>query len=191
MATNQPHKELKTMARDAIAIAQKLMRKYHTSDPQILAGILGVEIIELSDLTRQRGIFKVIVGNAFIFINANLSEQLKKMIIAHELGHVLLHWDEGKKPSGLVEFEIFDIKDQKEYDANLFAATLLIDDEELRNYIYVERLDVVSIARIMNINVNLLLLKLNEMNNKGAGFNLPPMPKRNFIGTMDDNAGEL
>lgn len=179
------------MVKKAIAIARKLMRKYHTNDPRLLAEMLDVEIVELSNLTQQRGAFKVVVGNAFIFVNANLSDQLKRMIIAHELGHVLLHWEEGKAIYGLAEFEIFDIKDQKEYDANLFAATLLIDDDELKNYIYVEQRDVVSIARMMNVNVNLLLLKLNELNNNGAGFNLPQMPNRNFIGTMDDNAGDL
>ena len=47
-------------------------------------------------------------------------------------------------------------------------------------------------ARAMNLNVNLLLIKLHEMkDNEALLYTLPDLPKRNFLGTIGDNAGEL
>ena len=89
-----------------------------------------------------------------------------------------------------MEFELFDINDQLEYDANAFAATLLLDEEELLEMVH-EGHDVVYIARSMGTNVNLILLKLNEMRKQGYEMKLPDMPSRKFLGEIEDNAGEL
>ncbi len=50
-----------------------------------------------------------------------------------------------------------------------------------------------SLSKPMGVNVNLLLLRLNLMNKENSeySFNLPYVPKNDFLGTIEDNAGEL
>lgn len=45
----------------------------------------------------------------------------------------------------------------------------------------------------MDVNVNLLLLKSELMNKENSeyNFNLPYVPRRDFLGKIEDNAGEL
>jgi len=171
-------------------LPKRLIRKYGTRDPFEIAEALGIEIIMCPDFKRQKGAFSVIARNCFIFINANLSDEMQRIVCAHELGHALLHRKIAEAAGGLLEFELFDINDQCEYDANAFAATLLLDDEELLEMVH-EGHDVVYIARSMGTNVNLILLKLNEMRKQGYELNLPEIPSRKFLGEIEDNAGEL
>lgn len=176
--------------RRAIPLARRLIRKYKTRDPFALAAELDIEVSFRSNFKRLKGAFRVIEKNSFIFINDKLSEQMQWLVCAHELAHALLHRSLGMQKNGLMEFEIFDITSQTEYDANVFASALLLDDEELMDYLH-DGYDVVQIARVMGTNVNLVLLKLNEMNKEGYDFHLPYTPTRNFLGTIDDDAGHL
>lgn len=172
------------------SLPKRLIRKYKTRDPFEIAEELGIEIMMCSDFKRQKGAFSVIARNCFIFINSNLSEEMQRIVCAHELGHALLHRKLAVNAGGLLEFELFDINDQCEYDANAFAATLLLDDDELMEMVR-EGNDVVYIAKTLGTNVNLILLKLNEMRKQGYELNLPEMPSRKFLGEIEDNAGEL
>lgn len=174
----------------AFSIPRRLIRKYRTRDPFLIAEELGITVLFSSDFKRQKGAFALIGNNSFIFINANLSEYMQRLVCAHELGHALLHRTLGKKPGGLMEFEIFDIKDQTEYDANVFAANLLIDEEEVMDMAR-QGHDVVYIAKELNLNVNILLVKLNEMNKKGYDLRIPYEPSRKFLGSISDDVGSL
>lgn len=112
------------ISKQASTLPRRLLRRYGTSDPFELADCLGITILECHDFKLQKGAFKVILNNCFIFINANLSTEMKKLVCAHELGHALLHRPLGKTDTGLMEFELFDITNTTEYEANLFAANL-------------------------------------------------------------------
>ena len=119
------------ISKQASTLPRRLLRRYGTSVPFELADCLGITILECHDFKLQKGAFKVILNNCFIFINANLSTEMKKLVCAHELGHALLHRPLGKTDTGLMEFELFDITNTTEYEANLFAANLLLDEEEV------------------------------------------------------------
>lgn len=114
---------------------------------------------------------------------------MKKLVCAHELGHALLNRPLGKTDTGLMEFELFDITNTTEYEANLFAANLLLDKEEIDSLAR-EGFDIVQIAHNLGTNVNLLLLKLQQINSDNH-LHLPDMPSRNFLGTISDDAGHL
>ena len=88
-----------------------------------------------------------------------------------------------------MEFELFNITNSTEYEANLFAANLLLEDQSIESLIQ-DGFDVVQIARSLGTNVNLLLLKLQQMNTDHH-LHLPDMPSRNFLGTISDDAGHL
>lgn len=178
--------------RRAISVAQELLQRYDTRNPENLAAELEIEIVKLSTLKRQKGFFKVIANVCFIFVNSNLSREMQKMVVAHELGHALLHKEYCVKSGGIIEFEIFDMTNEMEYEANVFQATLLIDDYDLIDQMQ-QGYDVVAISRNMGININLLLLKLNIMmqENQSYRFNLPYVPYKDFLGKIGDNAGTL
>ena len=175
--------------KQASALPHRLIRKFKCNDPFELAEALDIDVMERADFKRQKGAFKVILNDSFIFINANLSDEMKRLVCAHELGHALLHRSLGKSESGLMEFELFNITNTTEYEANLFAANLLLDETIIEELIS-DGYDVVQIARQLGTNVNLLLLKLQQMNDDNR-LRLPDMPDRNFLGTISDDAGHL
>ena len=166
--------------------ARSLVRRFGTRDPFAIAEALGIKIIFRDDFRRQKGAFKLILRTAFIFLNASLSPYMQRMVCAHELGHALLHRDLGKTKMGLIEFEILDINSAAELEANLFAGELLLDEDDLVEYVQ-EGWDLLSIAKAMNTNINLLLMRVNAYNAEhDMKLTLPEMPRRNFLGVIDD-----
>lgn len=176
--------------RDVFTLPQKLVRKHKTSDPFELAKRLGIIVKFRSDFVRQRGASVIILGNRIIFINANLSEQMQRMVCAHELGHLLLHRAAYGKAAWILNHELFDIRNQLEYEANVFAANLLIDESEMFDYLN-EGCTIVAVASSLGVNVNLLVLKLVEMNKRqGYDFRISDMPERSFLGTIPDSTND-
>ena len=58
---------------------------------------------------------------------ADLPDVLQKVVLAHELGHCVLH--SGSSSAAFHEVTLFDTADRKEYEANVFASELLLTDE--------------------------------------------------------------
>ena len=169
-----------------LQIPEKLIKRFGTRDPFEIAHILGYSV-KFINTKKQKGFCKILLNNFFIFINENMSPQMQRMTCAHELGHLLLHRDVLKRELFLAEMEIFDITDQKELEANEFAASLLIDDEELLQLLR-EEYDVVTAASMLDVNVNMLMVKLLVMKKNGYSFDLPFNPKAGFMGTIEDRA---
>lgn len=174
----------------AFTLPRRLIRSFQTRDPFTIAEGMGITVLIRPDFVRQKGAFAVIGNISFIFINGNLSEYMQRLVCAHELGHALLHRKLGAMPGGMMEFEIFDIKDAAEYEANVFAANLLIDEQEVLEMAR-EGYDVIYIAKRLDINVNILLVKLNEMRNKRYDLRIPYEPARKFLGSIADDVGEI
>ena len=161
-----------------------LIEKYETRDPFQLARLLGC-FVKFINTKTQKGFCKIIFNNRFIFINQNMSPQMQRMTCAHELGHLLLHTDVLKQQGHFAEMELFNITDHREFEANQFAANLLIDDHELLNLLK-NGYDMVEVAAQLNVNVNLLMVKLLSMNKNGYDFDLPFYPDARFMGKIGD-----
>ncbi|MDR2570948.1 MAG: hypothetical protein LBD23_11765, partial [Oscillospiraceae bacterium] len=58
-----------------------------------------------------------------------------------------------------------------EYEANVFAADILLDDDEVFDLMK-KGYDESQVARWLGVNINLLLIKLHEMNKRGFEFRL-------------------
>ena len=169
-----------------LQIPEKLIKRFGTRDPFEIAHMLGYSV-KFINTKKKKGFCKILLNNFFIFINENMSPQMQRMTCAHELGHLLLHRDVLKRELFLAEMEIFDITDQKELEANEFAASLLINDEELLQLLR-EEYDVVAAASMLDVNVNMLMVKLLVMKKNGYSFDLPFNPKAGFMGTIEDRA---
>jgi len=160
--------------------AQKLLKRCKTRNPFVIADEIGVHIRFRNDFVKLKGFYKVIERNRFIFINANLAEHEQRIICAHELGHDALHRTLAKFGI-LQEIMLIDMKLRPEYEANVFAAEILLDDNEVLELAN-EGFDEGQIASALDTDAELLLIKMNEMNKRGARFRLSRVPSGGFWG---------
>ena len=149
--------------------ARELTKIYMTRDPFKIAKELGIHIMFRDDFKNLYGMYAYILKNRFIFINTNISEEKQKIVCAHELGHDLFHRDIAKNQV-LQEFALYDMQMRTEYEANVFAANLLIDDDDLMDYIS-KGYDSMQIANAFNCDVNLIALKTNSLITEGYKLN--------------------
>ena len=60
-------------------------------------------------------------------------------------------------------------ENRMEYEANLFAAQLMLPDDEIKELIY-RGYDVQQIAKTMRSDINLVAIKVSELNRHGCCF---------------------
>lgn len=70
---------------------RNLIRKADTTNPYLIAAHLKINIRFVNTPSHINGFWKKILKRKFIFVNADLEEWQQKAVIAHELGHILLH----------------------------------------------------------------------------------------------------
>lgn len=114
---------------------EKLVRyyttKFGTNDPYLIAEYLGIHVMQ-TPLGNISGMYKYIERSKWIFINnENGNETNNKIVMAHELGHALMHW---KENCCFMSHHTLLLTSKIERHANLFAAILLITDELLQQY---------------------------------------------------------
>lgn len=108
-------------------IVNGLIEMYSTRDVYELLNNLEVTLIRKELFKNEKGrFFRDMFGNETIFISNNLSEEEEKIVIAHELGHLILHTD--LNTSFYTENHLIN-KNKLEMEANKFAAELLIPDD--------------------------------------------------------------
>ncbi len=107
--------------------------------------------------------------NRFIFINQDMSEQMQRIVCAHELGHDQLHRSLAKN-NAIQEFMLYDMRSTPEYEANIVASEILLDTDEILEYIYHYDYTSEQIARVMETDINLVALKIAHL--AETGYNL-------------------
>lgn len=146
--------------------ANQIYKRCNSRDPYAIADDLGIKIIECP-FNSQRGAYKVIKRNRFIFIKEDLDQVMKNIVLLHEIGHDILHRSEATRIGGLQEFEIFNMRNNRmEYEANIFASQLGLDDDEFLKYCEYGY-DVQQIAAAMNSDINLIALKADTLISQG------------------------
>lgn len=106
---------------------KELVEEYETSDPYRLARLMNIDVDEYP-FRRIKGLILEIAGKVTIVLNANLPEWLKRVVLAHELGHRQL------SPHGMGYFFLTEytlMESRVEYEANRFTVELLTWGEEL------------------------------------------------------------
>jgi Zn-dependent peptidase ImmA (M78 family) len=142
------------MKKIILNIINRLAKKYDTRDPCELADYLGVVIIE-RPLGDKLGAYMYIKKTKTIFINSSIDEALKKIVLAHELGHAILH---KTQECYFMKSNTLIVTSKFEWQANFFAANLLISDNLIDDY-YGYTID--EISNTENIPVELLKLKFD------------------------------
>jgi Zn-dependent peptidase ImmA (M78 family) len=160
--------------------ANEIVRYCGTRDTLRIARELGIYVHFEDDFSDLLGMYTYRHKERHILLNPKMDEVLMQMVCAHEIGHDALHRELAKSTRGLQEFVLFDMRTDAEYEANAFASHLRIDEDELID-LSKQGYDVVQLAGIMETNVNMMLIKLNELNRMGWHLNLPYLPHGDFL----------
>lgn len=116
--------------------AKRLIRYYErivgSHDPIKIAEYANIRIAILP-LGEIAGNYKLIKRKRWIFVNDNISTDspMFKVVVAHELGHALLH---RKENCAFIKSKTLLLTSGIEREANQFAASLLISDDMLQDY---------------------------------------------------------
>ena len=149
--------------------ADKIYKKHKTRNANELAELLGITVYECP-FVNQKGVYKIIERNPYVYIKETLEPQLRNIVLLHEIGHHVLHRKEATILNGFQEINIFDIhKNKMEYEANVFAAQISLPDDEILEYI-MRGDDVEKIAIAMSSDANLVALKVEHLNKMGYEF---------------------
>lgn len=104
-------------------LVQRYVIKYNTRDPFKLAALLGIQI--QIGTPGCAGCYMFLKNHRYIFLDQNLEERELVQVMAHELGHAILH---KKQNCYFIRDKTLLLTSKTEQEANLFAAELLIND---------------------------------------------------------------
>ncbi len=145
---------------------EKLVRTCGTRDPFLLLDELGVTVLRSDRYRHLKGFCACLNRSYYVMINALLPEDEQRIVAAHELGHFLLH----KKRLALAPMRdtaLYGMKQTEEYEANLFAADLLMPDEEILRYTEYENADIFTLCRTLRVPPELMSFKTFSMITRG------------------------
>lgn len=109
------------------SIVERTIKKYKTRSPYELADLMGISI-HRCELGTIRGYYSKKFRIKQIVLNCNLSEKDERFVLAHELGHAIMH--ENLNTPFLMENTLLS-KNKFEKEANTFAIELLVPDIEI------------------------------------------------------------
>lgn len=158
---------------------EKLIQKHDETDPFSLCKSLDILVLFEDLSSKIKGYFFVQSRIEIIVINANLPEELQRIICAHELGHAILH-QELASDNPLADFALFDITSQPEFEANIFAAELLIEDQAVVSLLK-QNLSFFEVASTLAVPVELLDFKVRVLKTKGYKLNSPLSSRGDFL----------
>lgn len=146
--------------------AEGILSKYGGRDIFETAENSGANVW-FRELGGLKGFYICENGARYIVVNDALDDTLKKVICAHELGHDTLHRE--LSVGGIREGTLFLDTDKTEREANLFAACVLVSDEEMLDAMSCSA-EIASVAAALNLPPEIISYKLETMNYRGYGF---------------------
>ena len=115
------------MKKDIHKIVSYYIKKFETSDPFQIAKDLHIELA-IGDIGSRLGCYMYMKRHKCIFLNENLGESELRFVMAHELGHAILH---PRQNCYFIRNRTFLSTDRIEVEANTFAVELLVPDTEI------------------------------------------------------------
>lgn len=109
-------------------IVEKLCKDMGTKDPFEIAERMDIQVHYLP-LNEIRGIYLKAYGVMQVAINCDLPLQIKKFVMAHEIGHAILHPD----VNSLVFKTCMLNTGRQEVEANMFAIHMLLPNKDIED----------------------------------------------------------
>ncbi len=169
--------------------AEDIRKEFPNSDPFEIAKATGnLLLFQAMGKAKSacKGFFMMQDGQPSITINSDLPGMIQKIICAHELGHAVLH---SQMPGieSFHDFALFDDTSSTEYEANVFAAELLLKDEDVFELLN-DDLSFFGVASTLRIPPEMLDFKFRVLKRKGYQFREPPMQAGSkFLRDMEVN----
>lgn len=137
---------------------KSLVKKFKTRDPFIIARELGI-IVKYKYLSDSfpKGLFKKILNRKFIILNmSRISDENElRIIMAHELGHAILH---SNNSDFFMHDHSFYYRGKFEKEANEFAAELLIDINKIDN-LHIPNCSIYQLAAFYSVPTDFIKIK--------------------------------
>lgn len=142
------------MSRDIKRTVSHYRKKFNTNDPFVIADQLGI-LYQIGAL-KYEGCYMFLKNHRYIFLNEDLPPHEQKLVMAHELGHAILH---RKENCYFIRNKTLLLNSKNEIEANKFAVELLLPDEILNEYIE-SGYTIEQVARITGYYQKLIELRL-------------------------------
>lgn len=126
--------------------------KFGTNNPFEIADRMG--ILYQMGVMECSGCYMFLKNHRYIFLNEDLPEHEKSLVMAHELAHAILH---RKENCYFIRNKTLLSVDKNEIEANLFAIHLLVPDDMLNEYY---GFTVEQIARALGYHRKLIELRM-------------------------------
>lgn len=135
-----------------------IVNNYNTTNVKEICDYLDIEIAytEFKAKTLESRLM-IIDGNGYIFVRPNLDERYENFLIAHELGHYILHYDKNINFNFLKRI----YKTRLEKEANSFACKLLMSDIDIKQE---ENIDFIAMEKGIPLKVWHSVMELIEGN---------------------------
>ena len=157
-----------------------ITRKFDTRDPFEICKNMDIHIHykDLGTALKAYYFYQSRIKN--IVINSRSGMIVRRILCAHELGHAILH---GKLAAmrGFQELELFDTLIPTVYEANLFAAELIISDEETLDLLNDKDKSFFSMAKELYVPAELLDFKFRVLKHKCLRIESPYIAQSNFL----------
>ena len=114
---------------DAKTCVERLRKKYKTNDIYYIAEKMGV-IIHRVPLGTTRGMCYHARRIKQIFLNIDMPPNIEMFVLAHELGHLVMH---PKHNAPFLQNTFFN-KNRYEIEANTFAINLIMSDLDIMEH---------------------------------------------------------
>lgn len=140
---------------DIKKLADSLARKHKSRDPFEIITNLNVILI-FYPLHGVKGFYQYFQRNNLIYIDETLSDQEKRFVCAHELGHMYLH----KKANAIFLDSRTQLNTTKyEHEADRFAIDLLVSDDIIETHLdYTTE----QLARALGYDKKLIEIRLKD-----------------------------
>ncbi len=150
------------------ALARRLKKVCQTINPYSVCQQLGIEVQETKMGKGDdacKGFFVCISRIPLIMLNSDLSEEDRRIVLHHEIGHAQLH----RKLASVqpfTDYQLFDSTSRAEFEANIFFAEFTMDDEEVLELLN-EDTSFFNAARTLGVPPELLDFKFRVLKRKG------------------------
>ena len=164
-----------------ISETEKVIKKYGSRDPFEICAAAGIRIRKMDLRKKIKGFYFYQSRIETIVIDEDLPDLFCRILVAHELGHAVLH-REIAMMKGFAEAEFplsYEKTDSCEREANLFAAELLLDDGEVLSCLN-ER-TFFETAAGLNVPAALLDYKFYIMHKKGYALSDLAIARADFL----------
>lgn len=142
------------MNKDIRGLVAYYKNKFNTNNPFEIADNIGI-LYQYCELNFE-GCYMFLKKHRYIFINKALKEHEMRMVMAHELGHAILHQ---KNNCYFIKNRTLLLNSKMEREANTFAAELLISDEVITENI---NYTTIQLSRILEYDIRLIELRLES-----------------------------